>query len=326
MAKRHNADYGALIDLSQIKDGDELKRIIKDFDKLNASVKHQINTAFRQDFNDLSDKYDTLEKALKGNLNALKDSYADELKNLNDRIDEHNEYSESTYIKKTDRIGIDDLDKDLREKLYFLLSNAGDNSGFGTDYNGNFKKIAWTMYFVLTGDSIVLNDVKNKTADPSKVITLEDFFGDNWEHNDFSGNNIEIYAYDRPAESYLPVFYLPVTGSYNKDTFYYHVVNGIYEIWDNYSVDTWEEDKINLYYFDQTAYENELINLLESNNYSKTYVFRNLGEYSDKQNENDVNRVEPECGKVSYNAESTTVTFETYMQTRHVFKLIKYEY
>jgi len=329
MKEKLNENLGALIDLSQIKDGKELKRIIKEFDNLETSVKHQINVAFNKKFNALSKKYENLEAILNGQLDALEDAYASKLHELSERITEHEEYSERTYMKKTDLIGLENLSEDLREKIYYLLSNSSDESGFTTDYNGDLKKIKWSMYFILFADKILyLKDVNNRTFSSEKTVSWEDWYGENYEDNDFSSNCVELWMYDRPAESYLPLFYLPVTGDFDNSINYYYLTNGIYGLWNNanYNANTWETDRTNLYYFDSTSYENELIKLIEKNNYSKTYVLRNLGEYGEFPNEKDAERVEPICGKVSYNGDAGRFTFDNSVQSRYVFKLVKYEY
>ena len=230
--KNCNENLGALIDLSQIKDGQKLKQMIKDFDKLDTSVKHQINVTFNKKFNALSDKYNNLEDVLNGDLDALKDTYASELKDLSDRINEHHDYSERTYMKKTDLIGIDNLDEDLKQKIYWLLANTGETSDYATDYYGNLKKVKWSMYFVLFADKILfLKDVHNKTSNSENTISWEDWYGENYESDDFSSSCVELWLYNRPAESYLPLFYLPVTGAYNSTTNYYYLSNGIYSLW-----------------------------------------------------------------------------------------------
>lgn len=325
----HEKNLGSLIDLCQIKDGSQLKRIIRDFDKLDSNVKHQINVAFKQKFDELSDKYENIENILNGDLEILGKSYETELEHLNQRIDNHEEYSEKTYMKKTDLIGIDNLSEELKEKIYWLLLNAGDKSDYTTDYNGNLRKIKWSMYIVLFADKILyLKDVKNKSASSEKTISWEDWYGENYELNDFSSNCVELWIYDRPAESYLPLFYLPVTNDFNSDLDYYYITNGVYTLWnkENYDYSTWKVDRENLYYFDETYYQNELINILEKNNFSKTYVFRNLGDYSDKARPDDTDRKEPVCGKVLYNAEASRFTFDNVARTRYIFKLNKYEY
>jgi len=188
--------------------------------------------------------------------------------------------------------------------------------------------IEWIMYFVWFSDNFVhLGKVKNKTASSEKTISWEDWYGKNYETNDFSNNCVELWAYNRPAESYLPLFYLPVTGSFSSSVTYYQNINGIYFTWDtaNYDPATWETVRSTLVYFDEVTYENELISLLERSNYPKTYVLRDLGPYSDKASENDTDRVEPACGKASYRADSKKITFENTAQTRYVFKLVKYE-
>jgi len=68
LIERKHKKLGSLISLSQIEDGLELKRVIKDFDKLDSNVKHQINIAFNKKFDDLSDKYVAIEKILDGDL------------------------------------------------------------------------------------------------------------------------------------------------------------------------------------------------------------------------------------------------------------------
>jgi len=329
MIGRHDENLGALIDLSQIKDGQELKRIIKDFNKLDTSVKHQLNVGFNKKFNTLADKYEKLEDVLDGNLDVLKEGYAEELTRLEERIDEHNDYSEETYLKKSDLIGIDNLSEDLRKKIYWLLANSGETSGYATDYSGELRKVRWTMYFVLFADKILyLKNVRNKSASSEKTVSWEDWYGERYELNDFSSNSVELWMFNRPAESYLPLFYLPVTDDFDKNTKYYFKSNNMYIEWNNlnYDPDTWSVDKNNLFYFDETSYENELIDLIDNNNFSKTYIFRNLGEYSDKPNVNDTDRVEPFCGKVSYNGDTGRFTFDNVAQTRYIFKLVKFEY
>lgn len=328
---RHNDDLGYLIDLSQIKGGPELKRIIKEFNSLQTSVKYQIDNAFQKKFMDMVKKYEELKQILiEGNLDALEKVYVTELQNLLDRVKAHEEYSERTYMKKTDLIGMDNLSEDLKETLYSIISGAGgDTSGYGVDYNGNLRKVKWTMYFVLFADKMVyLKNVKNKTSDSTKTISWEDWYGENYTSNDFSSNCVELWAYNRPSESYLSLFYLPVTGDFDNSINYYMVSNDMYILWNKneYDPSTWDTVKKSLYYFNSTSYENELIDVLESSNYAKTYVFRNLGEYSDTANENDKDRIEPVCGRVSFNADSQRFTFDNVAQSRYVFKLIKYEY
>lgn len=321
---------GALIDLSQIEDGLALKRIVEEFDKLDNKIRYQIKILFEKKFNDLADKYNNIENALEGNLENLENIYETELKRLHGRIDEHHEYSEATYMKKTDLIGTENLSEDLREKIYWLLANAGENSGYMTDYNGELRKVKWSMYVVLFADKILyLKDVVNKTANSSNTISWEDWYGENYENDDFSSNCVELWMYDRPAESYLPLFYMPVTDDYDPNKQYYFVNNGVYILWngkENYNPVTWNVDKKALYIFDEAAYENELINTIENNNYSKTYVLRNLGELGEYPKENDTNRIEPICGKVSFNADAGRFTFDNPTLSRYIFKLVKYEY
>jgi len=320
----NNNNYGALIDLSQLKHGKELKHVIDNFDKTNSKINISVNKRIAE----INEKYNTLEKLLSNDLDILESNYADDLKKINEYINEHKEYAEETYMKKSNlKISMNNLDDELKEKILWLLSNSGNSSGYMKDYKGTLRKIEWAMYFILFADKIIhVSEIKNNSMSTSKVITWEDWYGENYLLDDFSNNSVELWMYDRPAESYLPLFYLPADRVFDPKLDYYLLTNGIYVKWDkgNYNADTWDYIRSSIYYLDEASYENELIRLLEKNDFPKTYIFRNLGEYTETPNENDL--VERKCGKVSYNADARRFTFDNPLQSRYIFKIVKYEY
>lgn len=329
--EKQNKKLGALIDLTQIEGGLELKNIIENFDKLDSGIKYQIEVAFQKQFNELSKKYDTVEALLSEGFTKIESEYGEEVKRLSDVIENIKLYSEKNYAKKDDLvISIDNLDEDLKEKIYDLLASSGDTTGYVYDYNGKFRKVKWYMYFVLFAGKIVyLSKVENKSYSSDKTITWEDWYGENYISNDFSDNCIELYQYDKPAEYYQPLFYIPVgANAYDSSLKYYYIskTDGVsYIVWnaENYSADTWETDREGLYIFDEATYENTLIDVLENNSYDKTYVLRNLGAYSDVRKEGEANN---KAGSVSFNADSQRFTFDNTALSRYVFKLVKYEY
>jgi len=315
----YRENLGALIDLSQIKDGDELKRIIEDFDNIEFRLKKILK---KEILTDLIDK--------SGDFSNLFKDYKSELEKLDERISTNYNYSEKTYVKKEDKISIDDFNDELKKQIMDLINASGNLDGYVTDYNGKSRKLQWTMYFTLYGTNMLyLGDIENKSYNSENTITVEDWSGEN---DDFSNSCVELWMYDNHAESYdvdISNFYVNVTGEYDSlEKYYYKASNGTFLNWSAYNASTWETDKENIYYFDKVSYENALIDYIEKNESSlnKTYVLKR-SDYtgiSETARADDTDRKEP-CGKVRYEGDGEdTFYFDVTSSSRYIFKIVKY--
>lgn len=332
---QHNRNLGALIDLSQIKDGDRLKEILERFDTLEKNIRYQIKVSFDNKFEELSHKYQDVINLLSDEDNKLDLKYSDTLSDLQEAINTHNTYSESTYAKKN-QITLSDLSDELRDKI---LSIIGEGDGLMVDSKGDVRHIAWVQYFILYGtDHIYLDEIKNKSYSAEKTITAEDWLGSEYLTENYIDNCVELWVYNNTAESYVSrnLAYTPVPpdAEFDASKQYYTAVGNSFIEGQPSSV-TWEATKTNYYLFDEALYQNLLIDELESGkNYRKTYVRRvlcsvedDIATFTEIESEGIINtsiQSSTPFKLVSFNPDISKFVFDRTSMNRTVFKVVKY--
>jgi len=323
MKQKDYNNLGSLIDLSQIRDGEKIEELLKNFDKLDNEVRYKIKISLEKKINDLIQKYKALQGIIQDDLNGFEELYS----SLSSRIDEHNVYSEDTYVKKG-KVSLQDLDDDLKEKIYKLLSG---NQESMPDKDNNMQTVSWSLYFTMYGYNMAyIDDVKNKSlTSNAKSLSFAEWAGKDYKNGNYD-SDVELWIYDEPSQFYLPLEkgYVKVSGdaTFNSNTRYYTKNDDdVYIFWNDEA--NFENDQSQLYYFDVTNYENALIDVLEGNKFDMTYVPKKL-RIGEDENGNQLYYTEsgekPVCGNVVYSAGGRYFRFEKTALTRYVFKLVKY--
>lgn len=332
-----NENLGALIDLTQIKDGSKLEKMLKDFNSLERDVDYKIKIAFEKKFEDLSKKYDILHNILQGDLDDLENldsGYKSALADLTKNISDLESVIKESYVKKGE-IKLEDLDESLKEILYKGLD---EDEGTMIDSKGNIRKVRWTLYFTTYNSTVVyLDDIKNKSVTNDKTISAEDWLGSSYNEQGYIDGDVEVWVYNNSADSYLSLNeagYIKVAddAEFDSSMLYYIKSDDNYLVYST-SSSTWDSDKtLPLYCFDNTIYEDALISKLEDDNsLSKSYVLKNIKTMDSEGN--NVYKVEsptiegytePPCGSVIYTANRGKFEFDNALPTRYVFKVVKY--
>jgi len=186
---------GRKIAWSQIEDGELVRKFLKDYQKIISKVNYLIENGFNEQMEEFKKELTELKNQVseftKSSFDLLKEHYANDLKDLTDKLDKFILYAEDTYMKKTDKIFLHQLDDSLRD----LIIGGPSSGNIQIDKDGNIRTVKWRSYFATSNAWLDYNKEVLIHNNENNIITLEDWFGPNYESGDFSNASVELFYY-----------------------------------------------------------------------------------------------------------------------------------